>query len=219
MEHFIALLDIENIFINILGYDLSYIELIGILTGLVSVYYATRANILTWPTGILNEFALFFLFFQVRLYSDMLLQVFFFVITVSGWITWKRKKADQNVSWLSNRWKLNYMIFLIAGTLVLGGFMSQIHLLLPKLFEHAAAYPFVDAFTTIASVLATFLLIRKKIETWLCWIVVDVVSVYLYFLKDIWFLSMEYFIFLLLAGYGFLSWLKMHRGDAGFSIR
>ena len=219
MEYYIDFLDIENTLITILGYELSYIEFIGIVTGLVSVYYATRANILTWPSGILNEFALFFLFFQVRLYSDMFLQVFFFVITVLGWVTWRRKKKEQPVSWLSSRWRRYYLLSLVLGTLVLGWFVAQIHLLLPALFAHAADYPFADAFTTVASVMATFLLIRKKIETWVCWILVDLVSIYLYFLKGIWFLSLEYCIFLSLAIFGLSSWLKMYKHATRISFR
>lgn len=70
--------DIENIAFQILNYPISYVEFIGALFGLVSVYLAAKANILTWGTGIVNELFLFILFFQVQLYADMLLQVFFF---------------------------------------------------------------------------------------------------------------------------------------------
>ena len=70
--------DINTIAFEVIGYPVSYVELIGTLFGLISVYFASRANILTWPTGIINEFFLFILFFQVQLYADMFLQVYFF---------------------------------------------------------------------------------------------------------------------------------------------
>ena len=76
-----TLFDINNIAYEIIGYQISYVELIGTLFGLISVYLATKTNILTWATGIINELFLFILFFQVQLYADMFLQVFFFVVT------------------------------------------------------------------------------------------------------------------------------------------
>ena len=77
--------DIENIVLQFLGYPVSYVELIGTLFGLASVYFASRANILTWGTGIVNEVFLFLLFFQIQLYADMFLQIYFFVVTLFGW--------------------------------------------------------------------------------------------------------------------------------------
>jgi len=77
-------LSIENICCTLLGYSLSYVELVGTVTGLVSVWLAARANILTWPVGIINVLAFFILFYQVRLYSDMALQVYFLATTIYG---------------------------------------------------------------------------------------------------------------------------------------
>ena len=72
--------DIASAAFTVIGYPISYVELIGTLFGLISVYFASRANILTWSTGIVNEVFLFILFFQVHLYADMFLQVYFFVL-------------------------------------------------------------------------------------------------------------------------------------------
>lgn len=85
--------DTKNIAFQILDYPLSYVELIGTLFGFLSVYLATRANILTWATGIINELFLFILFFQVQLYADMFLQIYFFIITLYGWYKWNSKKT------------------------------------------------------------------------------------------------------------------------------
>ncbi|MEO1053154.1 MAG: nicotinamide riboside transporter PnuC [Bacteroidota bacterium] len=198
--------DINNIAFEVLSYPLSYVELIGTLFGLISVILAARANIWTWPTGIINEFAFFALFFQVRLYSDMLLQVFFFGVTVYGWYYWGQAKSERKVEQLSNKWRLIYVIILIVGTVGLGAYIGQIHILLPELFPQSASYPFPDAFTTVASILATFLLSRKRIETWVLWILVDAVSVTLYILKGIHFVAIEYFVFLIICLFGFYNW-------------
>lgn len=198
--------DINNIAFEVLGYGLSYIELVGTLFGFVSVILAARASVLTWPTGIVNEAAFFILFYQVQLYSDMYLQVFFFGVTVYGWYYWKNQSHEAHVKKLSVRWRFTYAALLVAGTVLSGLFMSQIHLLFPVLFSKPASYPFADAFTTTASILATILLSRKRIETWVLWILVDAASIVIYFLKGIHLVAVEYVIFLIICIVGYVNW-------------
>ena len=93
-----TLFDINNIACEIIGYQISYVELIGTLFGFISVYLATKTNILTWATGIINELFLFILFFQVQLYADMFLQVFFFVVTLYGWYNWKQIPKENGIT-------------------------------------------------------------------------------------------------------------------------
>jgi nicotinamide mononucleotide transporter len=207
---------IDYIILEVAGYPLSLIELLGTLSGLISVWLATRTSILTWPTGIVNEAFFFVLFFQVQLYSDMVLQVFFFVVSVYGWINWRNKTGEEKrgISLLSGQWRLIYLAILVGGTLALGLVMSRIHLWLPAQFPLPAAFPYPDAFTTTASVLATVLLARKCLESWWLWIAVDAVAVCLYFLKEINFVAVEYLIFLGLATWGLLNWRKEWRHAA-----
>ncbi|RFM36734.1 nicotinamide riboside transporter PnuC [Chitinophaga silvisoli] len=204
-------LDINHIAFTIMGYPLSYIELLGTLSGLISVYYASRGNVLTWPTGIINETALAILFYQVQLYADMLLQVFFFAVTIFGWYHWKSNKADVPITRLSTSTRQWYIFSLLAGTLLLGTCIRNLPHWLPAYFPHPAAYPYVDSFVTVASILATILLAKKQLENWICWIIVDVISVGLYLVKGINFLSIEYVIFLGLASWGLWQWHKKLR--------
>jgi nicotinamide mononucleotide transporter len=200
--------DVQHIAFSILGYHVSYVELIGTLFGLISVYYASRADVLTWPTGIVNEIALFVLFFQVQLYADMLLQVFFGVVTIFGWYNWRHKTEELPVTRMTGTMGGVYAVALFAGTIAMGMTIQQFHRWMPAYFPLPATYPFADSFVMMASVLATFLLAKKRIETWILWIVVDVVSIVLYLVKGIYFLSIEYIIFLGLATYGLLQWRK-----------
>jgi len=200
--------DVTNIAIHIPGYPISYIELIGTIFGLISVYYASKADVLTWPTGIINEIALFGLFFQIQLYADMLLQVFFLVVTVFGWYNWQQKTEEVPISRMQGRMVAVYGIVLLAGTIITGIIIQQFHLWMPAYFPLPATYPYADSFVMVASMLATFLLAKKRIETWILWIVVDVVSVILYLIKGVYFLSLEYVVFLGLATYGLLQWRK-----------
>lgn len=201
--------DIHNSLVDVWGYSLSYVECIGTIFGLISVYFATRANILTWGTGIVNEVCLFVLFFQVQLYADMFLQVYFFGVTLYGWKQWNRKKQPVHITFLTKRQRIFLLTGLVAGTCLLGIFFSRLHLLLPAYFKLEAAYPFTDSFVMMASILATVLLARKNMENWYLWMAVDLVCVVLYAIKGIYFLSLEYGLFLALVSYGFIHWKKL----------
>jgi nicotinamide mononucleotide transporter len=208
-----SLFDLSNIALEILGYSISYIELIGTLFGLVSIYFASRANILTWATGIVNEVFLFILFFQVQLYADMFLQIYFFVVTLFGWYNWNKQSFSNKISRTSIRNIKFLSIIIFVGSLLSGYLFSNIHFYLPIFFKVPAAYPFTDSFVMVLSITATVLLAQKKIENWILWITVDLVCVILYFKKGVYFLSLEYLIFLGLAFYGLYNWKKQIEND------
>lgn len=200
--------DINNIAFTALSYPISYVELIGTLFGFISVYLASRANILTWGTGIINELFLFIMFFQIQLYADMFLQVYFFAVTIYGWYNWKKKPGQGSIASIGLKAKLWTATAIVIGTGVAGFLFSNIHLYLPEYFAVEAAYPYIDSFVLILSIFATILLARKKIETWYLWIIVDVVCVFLFFRKGVVFLALEYLIFGGMAINGLLNWKK-----------
>lgn len=205
--------EIKNIAFQIWDYPISYVELIGTLFGLFSVYFASRANILTWGTGIVNEIFLLILFFQVQLYADMFLQVYFFIVTIYGWYNWKTNAAEKMISEINLRNKLLLVAAIYIFSLFSGFLFSNIHLYLSEYFKVKAAYPYIDSFVMVSSIVATVLLAKKKIEHWYLWIAVDLVCVVLYFKKGIYFLAIEYFIFLMLASYGLYHWKKQLSND------
>src|SRR5688572_10097144 len=84
--------DIENIFFTAWNYPVSYLEFFGLISGIIAVLLSAFANVWSWPIGIINVTLSFFLFFQVQLYPDMFLQVFFFVTNVLGWWRWTHPK-------------------------------------------------------------------------------------------------------------------------------
>ena len=200
--------DVHNIAFELLGYPLSYVELIGTLFGLFAVALAARGNIWTWPASIVNEVAFFLLFFQVRLYADMFLQVYFFVVTLYGWYYWAQGRAVHPVTRLSQRTQWSYAGIWLAGTGLVGYLISNLHLFAPNYFPEPAAYPYADAFTTVGSILAMILLSRRKIENWYLWMLVDVVAVVVYYLKGIQLVALEYVVFFLLCVQGWYHWRK-----------
>jgi nicotinamide mononucleotide transporter len=212
------LFDIQNIFFTVMGYPMSYIEFFGVLFGLLAVWLSAKAHIWSWPLGIANVTLSFFLYYQVQLYPDMFLQIFFLVTNIIGWIRWANpKKGEED---LKNELRVSYMdrkqfvlisALGIVGTIILGSIASRLHEWLPRLFPVSSAFPYADSFITIMSVLTTFLMIRKKVENWIIWIVIDVVATYLYYVKGVKFLSLEYFIFTILASFGLWNWIREYR--------
>lgn len=199
---------VENIAFTIFNYPLSYVELIATLFGLVSVFLASRSSVLTWPTGILNEIGLFLLFFQVQLYADMLLQVFFLFVTIYGWYYWNRHSSPRDTIAVNQKTFIKLLVLLACATICVGSIVAQLHTLMPTIFHNQAASPYVDSFVTTASIIATFLLAKKILQTWIFWIIVDVVSIGLFFSRGIYFVAFEYVIFLAMAVYGYFNWSK-----------
>ena len=206
-----AIFDVKETFFTVFENKVSYVEFIGTVLGLISVFLAARANIFTWPTGILNAIFFLVIFFQIHLYSDMFLQMYFCGMGVYGWFSWKYKAAHQQsaIRTLSNADRLRLAIFIVAVTLLIGTLISQIHLILPQIFDHPATYPYIDTFIAISSILATILLARRIFETWVLWVTVDITSIGLYSVKGVKLIAIEFVIFLGLAMLGVFSWYRL----------
>ena len=211
--------DINNTFTTVFGYSLSYVEFVGTLLGLLSVWFAANENILTWPTGVINVICFFAIFYQVHLYSDTFLQVYFFITSIYGWLTWKnQRQANKPISILTQNKRVVILSLIFLTTLLLGFLVKNIHLLFPRIFPHPASFPYIDTFIAVSSIIATIFLAKRIIENWVLWIVVDIVCVFVYAMKNILFISIEYGVFFLLASYGLFVWIKTIKNDKGLYI-
>ncbi len=216
MSSLLEIFSINNIVFEVIGYPMSYVELVGTLTGLICVWLAARSNILTWPVGLVNVVCFFAIFYQVNLYSDMLLQVYFFVMSLYGWYYWKQndpRGTKVGVIPVRERWM--YAGIMLVCMLMLGYAVARFHVWMPGWFPEAASYPYPDAYTTVLSIAATVLLARKKWEAWILWMMVDTVSIYLYYLKGIMFISLEYVVFWCMSLYGVITWYKLIGHESG----
>jgi nicotinamide mononucleotide transporter len=212
----IDLLSVNTIAFTIIGYPMSWIELAATLTSLWSVWLVSRRHILTWPVGIVSVLLFLYLFYQIHLYSDTVEQVYYLVTGVYGWWHWARTEskgggAEIKVGYSSRRSIVIWVVVTIVASAGSGYLMSRIHLLLPALFPQPAVYPYLDAGTTIMSFVAQWLMTRKHTESWIYWIIVDVIAVGLYFIIDVKFVSLLYAVLLVMAINGFLSWHKSAR--------
>ena len=205
----------QSIFFTAFGYSMSYLEFFGTLAGAIAVFLSAKANVWSWPLGIINVVLFFFLFYQVQLYPDMFLQVFFFVTNLMGWWRWTNPRQEEEdtkhqlrVSKLPVKAWLLFLAIGLMGTFAFGSLAKNLHSFFPVLFSQPSAFPFADSFVTVMSIVATYLMVQKKMECWLVWILVDVVACYLYFSKGIMLVGIEYVVFCFIAAFGFWHWLQ-----------
>jgi nicotinamide mononucleotide transporter len=210
--------DIDSIFFTALGYQMSYLEFFGTVAGGIAVWLSAKANIWSWPIGIINVVLFFFLFYQVQLYPDMFLQIFFFVTNLLGWWRWAHPKAGEEdrkkelkVSFMQLKQFVLIVFIGLFGTYLFGTFAKNLHELFPTVFSLPSAFPYADSFVTVMSIITTFLMIQKKVECWIIWIIVDIIATYLYFAKGIKFVGIEYLVFCFLASFGLWNWIQEYK--------
>jgi nicotinamide mononucleotide transporter len=188
----------------------TWMEIVAASLGVVSVWYAKKANILVYPTGIVSVLLYVFICFKAQLYADMGINAYYFIFSVYGWIMWSRKNEDEEelpVTYSSRKtWLISIGVFIVSIFIIWG---------LLRIFKAndtvywSTFVPYTDTFTTAVAILGMWLMAVKKVENWLFWIAADVVSVPLYLYKDLVFTSLQYFIFLVLAVMGYFEWRKL----------
>ncbi len=216
-----SFLDHRSIFFTIWDYPMSYLEFYGTLAGGVAVWLSARGNIWSWSIGIINVVLFFFLFYQVQLYPDMFLQVFFFVTNLLGWWRWAHprpgeedRRKELKASWMGMSKSLGILAMTLIATSMFGYFASNLHEWVPRLFPLPSAFPYLDSFVLTTSVAATYLMVQKKVECWAAWIITDSVATYLYVSKGILFVGVEYFAFCLIAAFGLWQWRRHAKTQA-----
>ncbi len=180
------------------------LEMIGVVFGFLSVWYAKRENILVFPTGIINTGIFVYILWVYGLLGDMLINAYYFSMSIIGWYLWTRKvDADHFIPITKmNRKEKNWSIFLFIGAVV---FVLLVYTLFDK-FNSWTAY--VDTLTTAIFFVGMWLMAKKKIENWIYWIIGDVITVPLYLYKGLIFTSLQYLLFTIIAFYGYMAWKK-----------
>ena len=180
------------------------LELIGVVFGFVSVWYAQRENILVFPTGIISTSIFVYILWQYSLLGDMIINAYYCGMSIYGWYMWTRKVDETHyipVTRTTPREKI-WSVGLFAASLV---FVIVLYLAFDK-FNSWTAY--VDTFTTAIFFVAMWLMARKKLENWTLWIIADVISIPLYIYKGLIFTSVQYVVFTAIAIFGYITWKK-----------
>lgn len=165
------LFSVENIAFTVLGYPMSYVELFGTALYLWSVWLISRRKILTWPVGIASVLLYMTLFYQIRLYVDAFEQIYYLAASVYGWWLWthspRKEGAVLDVRFSPSGQLLTYLASTFLFAIAVGVFASRVHIFFPSLFPEEAAYPYLDALTTIMSFTAMWLMVNKRTESWI----------------------------------------------------
>ncbi len=191
--------------------DSSALEIIAASLGILSVWYAKKANILVYPTGIVSVLIYVFICYNAELYADMGINAYYFVFSVYGWIMWSRKGENEEeelpVTYSDRKtWLISIGVFLLSVVVI------QVLLRIFKAGDTAywsTFVPYTDTFTTAVAIVGMWLMAVKKVENWLFWIATDIVSVPLYIYKGLVFTSLQYFVFLVLAVMGYFEWRRL----------
>ncbi|KAF5045863.1 Nicotinamide riboside transporter PnuC [anaerobic digester metagenome] len=205
------MLDFWHIFTDNLS-DTTWVEFVAVILGIASVWYARRENILVYPTGIVSVLIFVFICFNARLYADAGINLFYFAMSVYGWYNWTRPAGNNgqlaiSVNSLKRQWAyigltaLSY--WLILGLIWLFNYDDTVYM--------QSYVPWVDSFTTSVFLVGMLLMARKKVENWTYWIIGDIVSIPLYFMKGLVFTSFQYLVFLIIAVMGLIEWRRRYR--------
>jgi nicotinamide mononucleotide transporter len=193
----------------------SLLEIIAVIFGIMSVWFARQAKLLVYPTGIVSTVIYVYICFQIQLYADMGINLFYTSMSIYGWYAWTRKDEKEQVrpiKWNTRRQQITGLILLpVLYVLILGliyAFMKD------DLSGYMKTYvPYVDSFTTAIFLIAMWYMARKKIENWIYWIAGNVISIPLYFVKGLVFTSFQFTVFLVLAIMGLTNWILLYKKD------
>jgi nicotinamide mononucleotide transporter len=212
MDTIINFFNVNTILFTLFDYPMSYIEFFGTILNIIAVYLVARNNIWNWVVGSVASVLFGVLFFQIRLYSDFFEQIYYGITGVVGWVLWSKKSKntiDKSITNTTTNTNIRYAAIILLGTVLLGYVTANFNVWLPQYFPDRASYPYLDAFTTVLSFAATILLIQRKLESWVLWILVDIIGIWLYYTKGVVFVSLLYVVFLVLATQGYFNWKKL----------
>ena len=194
--------------INTIAHQLlqnSLLELAAVIFAVAYLVLAVRENSLCWYAAGISTLIFLFIFWDVKLYMESGLQIYYLAMAFYGWYQWRganRETANLRVS----KWRAKQHVIALALiatlTLISGSLLNS---------GTDANLPYLDSFTTWASVVTTFMVARKILENWFYWLVIDSVSIYLYLDRELYFTSLLFAIYIVIIFFGWFAWKRSYR--------
>lgn len=176
----------------------SALEWIAVCSSIIYVILAARKLIYCWLFAFISSVLYVYICFSANLYLESVLQLFYVVMAVVGFLLWNKSESEEIIKWPAKYHVINLSLSTLITLLM--GYLFSVYT--------DQANPYVDASTTVFSLVATFMVTKKVLENWIYWIIIDAVSVYLYFSIDLHLTAVLFVIFTLLAITGYVSWNK-----------
>ncbi|MFV9549803.1 nicotinamide riboside transporter PnuC [Algibacter sp. PT7-4] len=180
------------------------LEIIAIIFGFLSVWFSKQNKVLVFPTGMISTLIFVYLLLKWELLGDMMINAYYFIMSVYGWYVWTKKVDHAQVTPISrmsfNEKKISTAIFL--ATLVF------VYLVYHAFNKWTSWVAYIDTITTAIFFVGMWLMAKRKLENWMFWIIGDLISIPLYFYKGFTFTSLQYLGFTVIAIFGYISWKK-----------
>ncbi|MBL4940566.1 MAG: nicotinamide mononucleotide transporter [Colwellia sp.] len=192
--------------------NLPWLELIAMVLALTYVILAAQGSLWCWPAAFISTALYTVIFYDVLLLMDSALNVYYLLMALYGYWAWQKNSANNNeqqfsglaiVSWQLS-WHVKACLMLAVLSLLLGYIMAN---------YTPAVFPYLDTFTTVFAVFATYLVTQKVLENWLYWLVIDTVSIYLYIEKDLMPTVILFVIYVFIAAYGYIKWQALYKAS------
>ena len=180
------------------------LEIIAVVFGFLSVWFSKLNKIWVFPTGIISTSIFVYLLLKWELLGDMMINGYYFIMSIYGWYVWTRKVDEKQVTPISSiSLKEKRTAFILFITTLIVVFIVY------KTFDKWTSWvAYADTFTTEIFFVGMWLMAKRKIENWLFWIAGDIISVPLYFYKGLTFTSLQYLGFTFIAIFGYIAWKK-----------
>ena len=185
---------------------MSWIEILGFIFGIAGVYLTLKVNPWCFPIGLVNVILSAFLFYDQRLYADVLQQLVYIILLTYGWFKWlhgTNNSPTSKITESSMKLLIVSLLIWVSGTLALGYLLSS---------HTNAATPWPDSAATVLSFIAQWMIAKKKLENWLLWIAVNIAYIGIYSYKELYLYTVLFSVYLLLAVAGYFKWNKEVKG-------
>ena len=181
---------------------LNWLEITAVLTALIYVFLASKGNKWCFVFGLISSAIYVYITLKFNLYFDVIINIYYVAMSYFGWISWSNEKDNEPIQ-ISHVPKKQLQSFILIGFLVT--------LILAFLAEYLtdAELACFDAFTTTFAIIATYMVVKKQLENWLIWIIVDLVASGMYFYKELYFTSLLFLIYTIIAVFGYVKWKRI----------
>lgn len=190
----------------------SVVEMLAVTLAIAYLLLAARESLWCWYCAFVSSTLYTLIFWDVSLLMDSLLNIFYVVMALVGWWQWRQSRhpAEGGERPLQiHTLRARQHVVIIAGLVVLtagnGWYLSH---------YTSAVWPYLDSFTTWASVVTTFMIVRKILENWIYWFVIDGLSIYLYIDRELYMTALLFFAYVVLVVFGFWRWRRQYRPES-----